>query len=443
MATSAAIASPDLACSSRADRSLPTPSAASSPKPPLTRKEILVAGVDLRLLEDTRRNWPFLRDRPSTPISRSFTTISIPAPRRNDRVDCADPDSAPARLKCPQVGAPRATWIAWPHNATSWPGNSGDSMGLRRYRTQIVAGRDGVHLRRRRSGRKTSSQYSHPQRRKSQERHLSPRPHRPRLDPRLRTDFRAQTRSRHRCCYKLEIQRLGEIRELASRRSGSQEKQPVPRIPAWKPFFRLDDSTEHTRHPLKAEASVSTATRTLHHHRRMPPAPPSNAIQGEPRAAGAGCTARLSRHRSGALDEIAAAPRDKDTHGHVDDAATRFVAEKHNCHRDETNTSDEKSRTARRKHSIGSSQRETCASEALQDRRTPLRSSSSLRWPAPSRQLRQFFISPTASSSSPPLPTTTDPQGAQDILATSFQNVPSRASTGGDFHPGDSEHFTA
>jgi N-carbamoylputrescine amidase len=27
------------------------------------REEILIAEIDLKLLEDTRRNWPFLRDR--------------------------------------------------------------------------------------------------------------------------------------------------------------------------------------------------------------------------------------------------------------------------------------------------------------------------------------------------------------------------------------------
>jgi N-carbamoylputrescine amidase len=27
------------------------------------KEEILVAEIDLKLLEDTRRNWPFLRDR--------------------------------------------------------------------------------------------------------------------------------------------------------------------------------------------------------------------------------------------------------------------------------------------------------------------------------------------------------------------------------------------
>ena len=54
---------PAAGSSSGAARSSPTRSAASSPRPAATREEILIVDCDPRLQEETRRNWPFLRDR--------------------------------------------------------------------------------------------------------------------------------------------------------------------------------------------------------------------------------------------------------------------------------------------------------------------------------------------------------------------------------------------
>ena len=97
-ATFAATASTGPGCSSGVAPSSPTPLAASSPKPSHDKEEILVAEVDLRLLEDTRRNWPFLRDRridAYQPIVHRFLDASTD---RERQVTTSSPVSTPRQL---------------------------------------------------------------------------------------------------------------------------------------------------------------------------------------------------------------------------------------------------------------------------------------------------------------------------------------------------------
>jgi len=61
--TCSAAAHPVRALSSGAAAFSPTPSAASSPKPLTTAKRFSSLKSISRFIEDTRRNWPFLRDR--------------------------------------------------------------------------------------------------------------------------------------------------------------------------------------------------------------------------------------------------------------------------------------------------------------------------------------------------------------------------------------------
>ncbi len=63
------------------------------------KEEILTAEIDLKLLEDTRRNWPFLRDRAtaaSTPIKASPAVSSTEG----------DPEMAIGYLRAHNVGCP-------------------------------------------------------------------------------------------------------------------------------------------------------------------------------------------------------------------------------------------------------------------------------------------------------------------------------------------------
>ena len=96
-------------------------------------EEILIAEVDLKLLEDQRRNWPFLRDRRID----SYQPHRASVPRwHNERESNAGTGTERANSAQPLAGTPRehgfrmpaewaphaATWLAWPHNPNDWPG---------------------------------------------------------------------------------------------------------------------------------------------------------------------------------------------------------------------------------------------------------------------------------------------------------------------------------
>ena len=78
------------------------------------------------LIEETRRNWPFLRDRrvdAYAPISQRF--IDPRGARRRRRAGVAMPEQHAAKLgyRMPAEWEPHeATWLAWPHNPEDWPG---------------------------------------------------------------------------------------------------------------------------------------------------------------------------------------------------------------------------------------------------------------------------------------------------------------------------------
>ena len=111
--------------------SSPIPSAASSRRRRTTREEILIGEVDLQLIEETRRNWPFLRDRridAYAPITKRFLDPWMHGPRmesRKSRCPFNGLQDTPRELgyRMPAEWEPHdATWLAWPHNRDDWPG---------------------------------------------------------------------------------------------------------------------------------------------------------------------------------------------------------------------------------------------------------------------------------------------------------------------------------
>ena len=79
------------------------------------KEETLVVECDPALMEDVRRNWPFLRDRRIDaygPITQPVSHVST---------DSHSPRALGFRM--PAEWEPHeATWIAWPHNEDDWPG---------------------------------------------------------------------------------------------------------------------------------------------------------------------------------------------------------------------------------------------------------------------------------------------------------------------------------
>ena len=75
------------------------------------KEEILTAEVDLAMLEEQRRHWPFLRDR-RVDAYAGLTERFLDDNRMKYRM--------PAEWEPHQ-----ATWIAWPHNEEDWPGKFG------------------------------------------------------------------------------------------------------------------------------------------------------------------------------------------------------------------------------------------------------------------------------------------------------------------------------
>ena len=77
-------------------------------------EEILIGEIDLALIEDTRRNWPFLRDRridAYAPITSAFS-IRVPAQRRKSASSHGDGSASRGRTR-------RANWaIACPPNGS-------------------------------------------------------------------------------------------------------------------------------------------------------------------------------------------------------------------------------------------------------------------------------------------------------------------------------------
>src|ERR1700722_5422291 len=101
-----------------------------------------------------------------------------------------------------------------------------DSLGLRRNRSKSLACQTRVSARRKRHRRKESLRYSREVGRKSFQRRFLPRPHRPRLDARLRPDLGKKLERRPRL-YPLAIQRLGEIQQPQTRRRRRDARQQV------------------------------------------------------------------------------------------------------------------------------------------------------------------------------------------------------------------------
>ena len=88
-----------------------------------TEPAMLVAQCDLSLIEETRRNWPFLRDRRVDaygPITQRWLA--------GTHVTLRNGDTVPGERPALQVRMPAewehhdATWIGWPHHEPDWPG---------------------------------------------------------------------------------------------------------------------------------------------------------------------------------------------------------------------------------------------------------------------------------------------------------------------------------
>ena len=95
-------------------------------------EEILLGEIDLGLIEETRRNWPFLRDRRID----AYAAITQALSRSREHMDerrrfQAAMTESPAPAATPRALGYRmpaewerheATWLAWPHNPEDWPG---------------------------------------------------------------------------------------------------------------------------------------------------------------------------------------------------------------------------------------------------------------------------------------------------------------------------------
>ena len=111
-----------------------------------------------------------------------------------------------------------ATWLAWPHNPEDWPGKFQSIPWLYAEIVRLLAAHERVHLivenaamQRRVTGMLERAGAN------LESSEFSSLAHRPRMDARFRSHFRAQ-RQRPGRHYQLAIQRLGQVRRLASRR---------------------------------------------------------------------------------------------------------------------------------------------------------------------------------------------------------------------------------
>ena len=192
--------------------------------------------------------------------------------------------------------------------------------------------------------------------------------------------------------HQLEVQRLGQIRQLAPRRPDPPPRRQTLQHPR-------DQARDRTRHT--GQTPPPRPRRRLHrhqrrrpppHHRRVPPLR-SPAAQPRPRRRSRhpqhleqafhdylGIDQTLWLHRGCAGD---------DTHGHVDDI-TRFVAENTSSPASSP-TPPTRTTSPSPKTSTASAPPATSQRQALRDRRTPHARARPLRRPAPPRQLRQLL----------------------------------------------------
>ena len=191
------------------------------------REEILMGEVDLKALEDIRRNWPFLRDRRidslrphhQPPVGRKMKISERPAPSRNvirsdaergakrvvprsrrtptlstDQRSRIAHDPTPPKLpaaqgyRMPAEWEPHAaTWLAWPHYHGDWPGKFEPIPWVYTEIIRNLARHERVELivnnaRSRTPGPQAAGASQRPLR----QRPLPPLAHQPRLAPRLR-----------------------------------------------------------------------------------------------------------------------------------------------------------------------------------------------------------------------------------------------------------------
>jgi len=106
----------------------PHPFGALLPRPRMTRKRFCWRNR-LAAIEDTRRNWPFLRDRRIDAYAPIASRLSI---RRPSGQKSGEPEQhgryhqVPQRIGVTAMPAEweshEATWLAWPHNPETGPG---------------------------------------------------------------------------------------------------------------------------------------------------------------------------------------------------------------------------------------------------------------------------------------------------------------------------------
>ena len=116
-----------------------------------------------------------------------------------------------------------ATWLAWPHEKTDWPGKFAPIpwvyADIVRHLSQVERVRILVE-----SADSRARGPPHPETsgRESLRRGFFPCAHQSRMDSRFRPDFRAQHERRNRR-HELALQRVGKIRRLEKRRRGQRE----------------------------------------------------------------------------------------------------------------------------------------------------------------------------------------------------------------------------
>ena len=235
-----------------------------------------------------------------------------------------------------------ATWIAWPHNATDWPGKFQAIPWVYADIVRLLVAVETVHiLVDDRSRRKPRARHSHPRRRKSRQLTLSslaaptasgratPARSSSANQPAPKIATVAVTNWKFNAWAKYENwhhddQVAGKAAELL-------------KVPAWKPTVRLDDGTEHRVVLEGGSIDVNGAGTLITTEECLL----SNVQQRNPGVS----REQLEQvfHDYLGIDQVLWMNRGcagDDTHGHVDDI-TRFVAENTIVTATETNTDDD------------------------------------------------------------------------------------------------------
>ena len=129
-----------------------------------------------------------------------------------------------------------ATWLAWPHEASDWPGKIAPIPWVYTDIVRHLHRREHVHILVN-DGEQGSRRRTLPHEggRGPQRSHVPSLADRPRLDARLRADLPRRP-ARREGPSRLALQRLGQVRQLEERRSRSRPSRQGDGLPVWQPI---------------------------------------------------------------------------------------------------------------------------------------------------------------------------------------------------------------